>query len=121
MSAVFNETVNIVEVDEGLDGETFFLYVFLAALCVLVLVAGQQFLAGFGRRKRGRHPAVERGTADNGGVDYDWLPQSALQSECPTSNTFQSCDRLVLQPMLYSDLFIKYSTNAFLEPLWFGK
>ena len=81
MSAVFNETVNIVEVDEGLDGETFFLYVFLAALCVLVLVAGQQFLAGFGRRKRGRHPAVERGTADNGGVDYDWLPQSALQSE----------------------------------------
>ena len=78
---MFNETVAIVEVDEGLDGETFFLYVLLAALCVLVLVAGQQFLAGFGRRKRGRHPAVERGTADNGGVDYDWLPQSALQSE----------------------------------------
>merc|ERR1712191_23388 len=28
--SVFNETVNIVEVDEGLDGETFFLYLFFA-------------------------------------------------------------------------------------------
>ncbi|XP_043210558.1 translocon-associated protein subunit alpha-like [Amphibalanus amphitrite] len=90
VSAVFNETVNIVEVDEGLDGETFFLYVFLAALCVLVLVAGQQFLAGFGRRKRGRHTTVERGTADNGGVDYDWLPQSALQSSSPKNSPRQS-------------------------------
>lgn len=90
VSAVFNETVNIVELDEGLDGETFFLYVFLAALCVLVLVAGQQFLAGFGRRKRGRHPTVERGTADNGGVDYDWLPQSALQSSSPKNSPRQS-------------------------------
>ncbi|EDS28870.1 translocon-associated protein subunit alpha [Culex quinquefasciatus] len=29
--AVFNETVSIIKVVEGLDGETFFLYVFLAA------------------------------------------------------------------------------------------
>lgn len=90
VNAVFNETVNIVELDEGLDGETFFLYVFLAALCVLVLVVGQQFLAGFGRRKRGRQPTVERGTADNGGVDYDWLPESALKSSSPKTTPRQS-------------------------------
>lgn len=79
VSAVYNETVNIVELDEGLDGETFFLYVFLAALVVLILVVGQQFLSGFGRKKRGR-PVVERGTASDGGVDYDWLPESALKT-----------------------------------------
>ena len=43
MNAVFNETVTIIELDEGLDGETFFLYVFLVACLVLIVVAGQQF------------------------------------------------------------------------------
>lgn len=90
VSAVFNETVSIVELDEGLDGETFFLYVFLAALCVLVLVLGQQFLAGFGRRKRGRPVVPERGTASDGQVDYDWLPESALKSTTPKNSPRQS-------------------------------
>ena len=49
IEAVFNQTVNIVEVDEGLDGETFFLYVFLAAFAVLLLLAGHHFLSSFGR------------------------------------------------------------------------
>lgn len=47
LNAVFNETVSIVELDEGLDGETFFLYVFLAAVVVLVAVAAQQFFVSF--------------------------------------------------------------------------
>lgn len=51
--AVFNETINIVEVDEGLDGETFFLYLFLAAGVVLMLVLGQQALASMGKRRGG--------------------------------------------------------------------
>lgn len=51
--AVFNETINIVEVDEGLDGETFFLYLFLAAGVVLLLVLGQQGLASMGKRRGG--------------------------------------------------------------------
>ncbi len=51
--AVFNETINIVEVDEGLDGETFFLYLFLAAGVVLLLVLGQQALASMGKRRGG--------------------------------------------------------------------
>lgn len=45
MNAVFNETVTIVELDEGLDGETFFLYIFLAACVILALVGVQQFLS----------------------------------------------------------------------------
>lgn len=51
--SVFNETVNIVEVYEGLDGETFFLYVFFAAGIVLLLVLGQQALASMGKRRGG--------------------------------------------------------------------
>lgn len=39
---VYNETVNIIELEEGLDGETFFLYLFLGACGVLLLVVGQQ-------------------------------------------------------------------------------
>lgn len=79
--AVFNETVAITEVDEGLDGETFFLYIFLAAIAVLLLVLGQQFLAGsVGKRKRS-HVArkIETGTANTNDVDYEWLPQETLK------------------------------------------
>lgn len=80
--AVFNETVLITEVDEGLDGETFFLYVFLAAIALLLLVIGQQFLAGsVGKRKRAQHArkAIETGTASSNDVDYDWLPEETLK------------------------------------------
>ncbi|XP_031632183.1 translocon-associated protein subunit alpha [Contarinia nasturtii] len=80
--SVFNETVQITEVDEGLDGETFFLYVFLAAIVVLLLVLGQQFLAGsVGRRKRAQvaRKAIETGTTNSSDVDYEWLPQETLK------------------------------------------
>lgn len=81
VESVFNETVNIVELDEGLDGETFFLYVFLAAIAVLLLVVGQQFLAGsVGKRKRSQvtRKTIETGTASATDVDYEWLPQETL-------------------------------------------
>uniref|UniRef100_A0A1B0F040 Translocon-associated protein subunit alpha n=1 Tax=Lutzomyia longipalpis TaxID=7200 RepID=A0A1B0F040_LUTLO len=80
--SVFNETVMIYEVDEGLDGETFFLYVFLAGIVVLLLVVGQQFLAGsVGKRKRGnvQRKTIETGTNSND-VDYDWLPEETLRA-----------------------------------------
>lgn len=82
--ALFNETVNIVEVDEGLDGETFFLYLFFAAGIVLLLVLGQQALASMGKR-RGGGSRLETGTTRNtgnvsdDGIDYDWLPKEALK------------------------------------------
>lgn len=43
---VFNETVQIVEFDEGFDTETFFMYVTLAGSVVLLLFLGFNFLAG---------------------------------------------------------------------------
>ncbi|XP_014260316.1 translocon-associated protein subunit alpha isoform X1 [Cimex lectularius] len=82
---VFNETVNIIELDEGLDGETFFLYVFLSACAVLALVVGQQFLVSVGKKRVGSSSTsskkqIETGTNDDDGIDYDWLPKQTLQS-----------------------------------------
>lgn len=90
IESVFNETINIVELDEGLDGETFFLYVFLAAIAVLLLVVGQQFLAGsVGKRKRSQvtRKTIETGTTNSTDVDYEWLPQETLLAlrKCPLS------------------------------------
>lgn len=76
--AVYNETVQIVELEEGLDGETFFLYVFMAACAVLMLVVGQQFLYSLGRKRVGKKPVVETGTSNPNDVDYDWLPKETL-------------------------------------------
>jgi len=76
--AVYNETVQIVELEEGLDGETFFLYVFMAACVVLLLVVGQQFLYSLGRKRVGKKPVVETGTSNPNDVDYDWLPKETL-------------------------------------------
>lgn len=79
--AVFNETVLITELDEGLDGETFFLYLFMAAIVVLLLVVGQQFLGGYGKRKRSStvRKQVETGTTSSTDIDYDWLPPQTLR------------------------------------------
>ena len=43
---VFNETVQIVEFDEGFDTETFFMYVCMAGAVVLLLFLGFNFLSG---------------------------------------------------------------------------
>jgi len=85
MNAVFNETVTIIELDEGLDGETFFLYVFLIACLVLIAVAGQQFAKSMKRKHLGSSgksssKQVERGTSNPNDVDYDWLPQETINS-----------------------------------------
>jgi len=79
--AVFNDTINIIELDEGLDGETFFLYVFLAAIVVLLLVGAQQLLASFSKKRlsRPKQQRVEMGTQNNSGVDYDWIPDETLK------------------------------------------
>jgi len=82
LNSVFNETVNIAELDEGLDGETFFLYILMAAGAVLLLVAGQQFLSTFTKRKSGSKSkkTIEVGTSNPNDVDYDWIPKELLQN-----------------------------------------
>lgn len=81
--AVFNETVQLTEIDEGLDGETFFLYILLAGAVVLLLVLGQQFLLGsVGKRKRSQAPKkqIETGTTNSNDVNYEWLPEETLRA-----------------------------------------
>lgn len=78
--AVYNQTVNIVEVSEGLDGETFFLYIFLGAVAVLILVVGQQALSSLAKKRSPRSQTktqIETGT-NNSNVDYDWLPKEVI-------------------------------------------
>jgi len=74
---VFNETVQIVEFDEGFDTETFFMYVCIFGAIVLLLFLAFNFLSG---KKGGSRPKpVETGTDDDG-VDYEWIPKSALRT-----------------------------------------
>jgi len=80
LDAVFNETVTIVELEEGLDGETFFLYVLMAAFVVLLLVLGQHLLSSYGGRKAPRKQQIERGTSDSDDVDFEWIPKTTLAS-----------------------------------------
>ncbi|XP_024121306.1 translocon-associated protein subunit alpha isoform X1 [Oryzias melastigma] len=74
--AVFNQTVTITEKEDGLDGETIFMYVFLSGLGLLVIVGLHQLLES---RKR-RRPAqkVETGTSSHNDVDMSWIPAETL-------------------------------------------
>jgi translocon-associated protein subunit alpha len=48
MDSVFNDTVTFKEQDEGFDGETFFLYVFVAAMAILIIMGAQYILSSIG-------------------------------------------------------------------------
>jgi len=74
---VFNETVQIVEFDEGFDTETFFMYVCIAGATVLLLFLGFNLLSG---KKTRPAKVVETGTDADDGVDYEWIPKSALRN-----------------------------------------
>jgi len=79
---VFNETVQIVEFDEGFDTETFFMYVTIAGAVVLLLFLLFNYVAGGSKKKAGagKRPAVETGTSNNDDVDYEWIPKSSLRT-----------------------------------------
>ncbi|XP_038069647.1 translocon-associated protein subunit alpha-like [Patiria miniata] len=81
MDAVFNDTVQFVEQDEGLDTETFFLYVFLVALVILLAVGAQQLLASYGKKRKAPKPVVETGTQNHTGIDYDWIPKENIAAK----------------------------------------
>lgn len=81
---VFNETVQIVEFDEGFDTETFFMYVCIAGATVLLLFLGFNLLSG---KKSRSTKAVETGTDADDGVDYEWIPKSALRATPASGKT----------------------------------
>ncbi|XP_077592383.1 translocon-associated protein subunit alpha isoform X2 [Stigmatopora nigra] len=81
--AVFNQTVTVTEREDGLDGETIFMYVFLSGLSLLVIVGLHQLLES---RKRRRPAAkVEMGTSGHNDVDLSWIPQETLNHINKTS------------------------------------
>lgn len=87
--AVFNETIQITEPDEGLDGETFFLYVLMAAIAVLLLVGAQQLVVTLKKKTRSgksSKPRVEMGTQNNTDIDYDWIPKENLIKPSPKTS-----------------------------------
>jgi len=82
LDSVFNETVQIVEFDEGFDMETFFMYVAICGASVLLLFLGFQALSGGkgGKKAGSRRNVVETGTDKDDGVDYEWIPKSSLRT-----------------------------------------
>uniref|UniRef100_A0A3Q2HE48 Translocon-associated protein subunit alpha n=1 Tax=Equus caballus TaxID=9796 RepID=A0A3Q2HE48_HORSE len=74
--AVFNQTVTIIEREDGLDGETIFMYMFLAGLGLLVVVGLHQLLES--RKRKRPIQKVEMGTASQNDVDMSWIPQETL-------------------------------------------
>eukprot|EP00794_Sanderia_malayensis_P018673 gene18673-20558_t len=74
--AVFNETVTFQEVEESFDGETFFLYLFLVALALLIIFGlNYAFSSVRGKKSSSKATPVEMGTQQRDDVDYGWLPK----------------------------------------------
>ncbi|XP_062324107.1 translocon-associated protein subunit alpha-like [Osmerus eperlanus] len=75
-TAIYNQTVTITELEEGLDGETMFMYIFLTGLIILMAFGIYQVLES---RTRKRVPVkVETGTGGMNDVDISWIPQETL-------------------------------------------
>jgi len=77
---VFNETMNIVEFSEGIDTEMIFLYLIMASVVILALVAGQQFLGSYTKKRMsGNRSSDAQKNKQTSGIDYDWIPKATLQ------------------------------------------
>lgn len=80
---VFNKTVTVQENDEGVDAETFFMYVVLATLMALGLFGLYGVAASksktIKRATSSKSAPVEMGTTA-ANVDYSWIPQDTLKS-----------------------------------------
>ncbi|XP_034548103.1 translocon-associated protein subunit alpha-like [Notolabrus celidotus] len=75
-TAIYNQTVTIIEREEGLDGETMFMYVFLIGLVSLMLFGMYQVLET--RTKKRLSVKIEKGTGGMNDVDISWIPQETL-------------------------------------------
>jgi len=79
-NVVFNQTINFIDAEEGFDGETFFLYVFLGAILVLLgFLAYQYLLTHRVIRVSGKLTSQNLGTQQTkGNYDVDWIPKHHL-------------------------------------------
>lgn len=89
--SVFNNTVNIVEIEEGFDAETFFMYIFMASgLCLLMFVVHYVWTTF----RRGGRPTLKKSTPVEVGtqrkknnVDYSWIPEGSLPKKSPRNQS----------------------------------
>jgi len=86
VSHVFNDTINVVEPDERMDGEMFFLYILLGAIVILLLIGGNHLRTTFMKKTRTGKFSPQRvqqnGSNDSSipnGIDYRWIPKEHLQ------------------------------------------
>lgn len=88
-NTVFNETVSLVELDEGLDSETFFLYILLAGFVALIGYGLNKLYIKYVNpsRRSSIKPKVEQERVVTKEVDYDWLPPSMVANLKKTSTT----------------------------------
>lgn len=77
-TAIYNQTVTITEKEEGLDGETVFMYIFLIGLVALMIFAVYQVLES--RTRKRLSVKVEKGTGSMSDVDISWIPQETLNA-----------------------------------------
>jgi len=79
-NVIFNQTINFIDAEEGFDGETFFLYLFLGAILLLLgFVAYQYLLSARVKRVTGKLSSQNLGTPQTkGNYDVDWIPKHHL-------------------------------------------
>jgi len=86
-NTVFNETVSLIELDEGLDSESFFLYILLAGLAALMAYGLNKLYIKYvnpTRRSSVKVP-TEQEKVSSKEVDYDWLPPAMVANLKKTS------------------------------------
>lgn len=90
-SGVFNETITFKELEETFDGETFFLYVLLAAIGLLVIFGCNYALSHSKLKKIVPKSVPEVGTQNSrNDVDYDWLPKETTTEFAAKASPRQS-------------------------------
>lgn len=96
-NVVFNQTINLTDADEGFDGETFFLYVFLGAIFVLLgFIAYQYLLSARVKRATGKQGSQNLLSSQQGkgNYDVDWIPKHHLaQNRSPRKSPSQRKSR----------------------------
>lgn len=89
-NTVFNETVALIELDEGLDGETFFLYILLAGFVGLIAYGLNKLYVKYvnpTRRASIKPTSSDQEKMVTKEVDYDWLPPSMVANLKKTSTS----------------------------------
>jgi translocon-associated protein subunit alpha len=97
-NVVFNQTINFIDAEEGFDGETFFLYIFLGAILILLgFLAYQYFLSNRVKRVTGKLTSQNLATQQTkGNYDVDWIPKHHLiQNRSPKKSPRERKSRQV--------------------------